>query len=617
MRAFFFAWIGILSVLALCPAQASEKIISFHDSVIVSADSTLTVTETITAQSEGLKIRRGIYRDFPTQYLDRYGNHITVGFKVTRVSRDDLPEDFHVEKQNNGTRVYIGKNNRPLPPGKHTYTLRYETDRQIGFFKDHDELYWNVTGNGWEFPIDEAVGEIILPPGTSEKVMETSAFTGPSGAKGAAYQVSKSPLGTIIFKTTLPLREREGLTIVVTWPKGFVKEPDFWFKFRAFVRDNPAVVNGFWALIFILFYYVLAWIQVGRDPKPDSIMPRYEPPKGLSPAGAGFITRMGYDHKDLTACLVNLAVKGHLTLKEVDGDYTLTRTRAAGLDLSAEETAVFKTLLPGSISEIALDQKNYAEIEIAISKIKDSLKSQHESLYFINNLGYFLAGAGLSFAAALWVGNSFSIEFVNDQILIMGLCLIIWGIAVSHMIFQIYYQARNAVFKNGIKAAFNFVSLFLTASLLLFIGGYFLKILSNFSLGYAAFILLLSFSNYLFYHLLKAPTLAGRKILDQIEGFKMFLEATEEDKFARLNPSGRTPELFEKYLPFAIALGIERAWAGQFTEIFSLASASAGRPYHPGWYTGRSWNPGSPGIFASNLGSSVSSAIASSSVPPG
>ena len=122
--------------------------------------------------------------------------------------------------------------------------------------------------------------------------------------------------------------------------------------------------------------------------------------------------------------------------------------------------------------------------------------------------------------------------------------------------------------------------------------------------------------NYLFYHWLKAPTRAGRKVLDKIEGFKMFLSATEKDRLNLMNPPERTPELFEKYLPYALALDIEQAWTEKFADILSQAG-EAGRAYSPAWYSGSKWSAFGASDFTSSLASSFSDAISSSSTAPG
>ena len=119
-----------------------------------------------------------------------------------------------------------------------------------------------------------------------------------------------------------------------------------------------------------------------------------------------------------------------------------------------------------------------------------------------------------------------------------------------------------------------------------------------------------------FYHLLKAPTYAGRRIMDEIEGFKMFLSIGEKERLNLLHPPDRTPELWERFLPYAVALDVENQWAEQFTSVLDSAAVSdAG--YSPAWYAGSSLAGGfHAGTFASTLGSSLTSAVSSSSATP-
>jgi uncharacterized membrane protein len=122
--------------------------------------------------------------------------------------------------------------------------------------------------------------------------------------------------------------------------------------------------------------------------------------------------------------------------------------------------------------------------------------------------------------------------------------------------------------------------------------------------------------NVIFYYLLKAPTREGQRILDQIEGFKMYLGVAEKDRLNLENPPERTPALFEKFLPYALALGVEQKWSEQFAAVLS-AAGHAGGVYSPGWYCGPSWNHLGSASFASSFGSSLEGAISSSSTAPG
>ena len=159
-------WLGALLLLAgLAPAAApaQERILGYHADLAVQADGSLEVTETIRVRAEGQRIRRGIYRDFPTRYRDQYGNRMVVDFELLGVERDGRPEPYFTEAMPNGVRINTGNDDFLPVPADYTFSIRYRTTRQIGFFDEHDELYWNVTGLGWDFTIEQASARVTLP----------------------------------------------------------------------------------------------------------------------------------------------------------------------------------------------------------------------------------------------------------------------------------------------------------------------------------------------------------------------------------------------------------------------------------------------------------------------
>jgi uncharacterized membrane protein len=123
---------------------------------------------------------------------------------------------------------------------------------------------------------------------------------------------------------------------------------------------------------------------------------------------------------------------------------------------------------------------------------------------------------------------------------------------------------------------------------------------------------LLALLNVLFFWLLKAPTIAGRKLLDQLEGFRMYLTTAEEERLKVLNPPEKTPELFERFLPYALALNCENEWNAKFTAILAAAAIAA-----PAWYAGTHWDNGRTTSFTDSLGSTLASSTASASTSPG
>ena len=314
--------VGLLAAPALTLEPARERILRYESDITINDDASLLVTETIKIQAEGVNFRRGILREFPTKYKDRYGNTVNVSFDVETVRRDGAAENYRLEGLSNGVRVRIGNADVFLERGPHTYDITYRTTRQLGFFEDYDELYWNVTGNGWDFQIDEVEARVRLPGGA--RAVQMAAYTGPQGATGQDFE-SFERGGIWTFRTTRPLGPREGLTIAIGWPKGFVPEPTAADEARWFLDDNAATGLALAGAVIVFLYYVFAWRRFGRDPEPGTIIPRFEPPPGLSPAATRFIRMMSFDKQGFAAALINMAVKGYFVIESDDDTYRLHR----------------------------------------------------------------------------------------------------------------------------------------------------------------------------------------------------------------------------------------------------------------------------------------------------
>jgi uncharacterized membrane protein YgcG len=602
----------ILGLLAATPALAqSERILNFKSVIVVNPDASLTVTEDITVRATGREIKRGIIRDFPTTYKDRLGNTVTVGFEVARILRDGRPEPYRIEPVANGVKIYLGQKDVFLRAGVYTYSITYRADRELGFFKDFDELYWNVTGNGWTFPIDRAEAIIELPPGA--KILRYAGYTGYQGAQGHDFAAQPGDRD-IVFRTTRGLDPKEGLTVAVAWPKGVVREPSDRERLGFFLQDNVTLAIGLIWLALLLGFYLWAWSRVGRDPAPGVIIPLFTPPKNFSPAGVRFLSRMGYDDKAFAAAVVDLAVKGAVLIKEDDGDYTLISQDTTKEELSRGEYLVRAQLFSGSGS-IKLENENHTRIKAAIEALKINLKTEIAKIYFVTNSWYLWPGIGITL-----LGAGFVILTARDKAAagFGSIWLIAWTAACYFLLVNAYRQwqaVRGTGFRLGALIGALAASLF---ALPFFAGEIFgvILIAMAVSIPAAATLGLMAFLNPLFYHLLKAPTLSGRRIMDQIEGFKLYLSVAEKDRLNLLNPPEKTPALFEKYLPYALALDVENQWSEQFSQVLAQAGTE-GQSYSPSWYSGRSWDSSHTSRFADSLGSSFAGAIASSSTAPG
>jgi len=315
----------------------------------------------------------------------------------------------------------------------------------------------------------------------------------------------------------------------------------------------------------------------------------------------------------LAAAVVGMAVKGYLTISESEGHaFTLTKTGADGASLTAGELKVAKELF-GTAATVKLTRTNHRSIQKAQKELWKQLLKDLRNKYFVLNSGYFAVGVVVTFLTlAAVIANARDV----GTGLFMGLWLSIWTAGCFGLASNAVKAWKGALGGGGISQAVAAAALSLFA--LPFFAGEvfglwaFAAAVSPFA---AAILVVIVAINVLFYHLLKAPTFAGRRLMDEIEGFKLYLSVAEQERLNLLNPPEKTPELFEKYLPFALALDVENQWNEQFATV--LASAQRDGGYHPAWYTGRSGSSLGSTHFATSLGSTFASAISSAATAPG
>ncbi len=536
---------------------ADERILDFHSDIRIMEDGWIEVTETIRVRAEGNRIRRGIYRDFPTEYRDQHGNDYVVDFEPLSVLRNNAPEDSHTQNIRDGQRVYFGSSSRYLSTGEHTYIFRYRASRMLGFFESHDELYWNVTGVEWAFPIDVASATVEFGFDVSVNEITAEAYTGSYGFTNQDYTSSVDSSGHVYFQTSRPLQALNGLTVVVGWPKGIVAEPTDMQRIGWLLKDNFGLLVALAGLAILLGYYIPVWLRFGRDPEEGVLVTRYEPPDGFSPASLRYIRQMYYDDKVMTAAVVNLAVKGYLRIDVEEGSdgflgigkeedqYSLLKTNPgeSAAPMAAGEQELYDGLFRSS-KVIVLENENHEELGKAKDWHRRSLINDYKQNYFRYN-GLLNLPAILIFIVAAVV----SLMSGPSPLII----LIIIAMAITTIFFAI---------------------------------------------------------------IMKRPTMRGRKLLDEILGFKDYLEIAEKDELNLRNPPEKTPELFEAYLPFALALGVDQLWAEKFAAVLAAVQQTDGTSYQPAWYNG-SLNTMNLSSATGQLSNSLNTAITSSVTPPG
>ncbi|HET9282252.1 MAG TPA: DUF2207 domain-containing protein [Candidatus Angelobacter sp.] len=626
-----FVALQVLFLLGCLAASAraqdddqQERIRSFDSHIALSADGSMTVRETIDVIAAGDQIRHGIYRDFPTRYKARRGNYISVLFEIVSVERDGNPEPYHTEGIPDGVRVYFGDSGKFVSNGPHRYVFTYITNRQLGFFSDHDELYWNVTSTGWIFPIDRATATMVLPPQIHNFVKGMDAYVGASGERGRQFTATRDADGNPHFEAA-NLLSYQGLTIVVSWPTGLIAPPSREQKVKWFLKDNLATIVALCGLVIVLVYYTIVWIKVGRDPAAGTIVPQYEPPDNMSPAAMRYLKHMGFDDRCFTSAILGLAAKKRLTIDQSSSHvYRLIATTDSSqfkTQLARDEKTVEQNLFETK-HEVSLDGTNASTINAAKKALSTALHTGMEKIYFVTNAGYLWPGIALTIASGIGMLISLAIQPQGSGQLFVGILLTIWLSGWSLGVGALLHAVARAWKSSGATVAGRASALGITLFSIPFLLGEIV------GLGFLAWavsipaclmIIALIGSNVLFHHLLKAPTRAGRQLLDRIDGFKMFLTAVDGPRLNTVTPPGKTPELFERFLPYALALGVEQQWGEQFSQV--LAASASGTSGHasawsPSWYSG-SFIASSPAAFASSFSGAFSSAVSASSSPPG
>ena len=534
----------------ICTAQASSEYIQqFSSDVTVNRDGSLDVQETIVYVNQDRQGLHGIFREIPTRYKDKGGLSYNASFELKRVTRNGLPVPYDLEHEYEGVRIKIGDRYAVAAPGTYTYVLRYHTDYQIGFFKDHDTLYWNVTGNGWPFAMYNVSARVTLPAGIAPELLWHKGYTGRIGSKEQLLTSVVNGDGSVAFAAKGRLSPHEGLTLYLEWPKGFVKEPTAWDRFIKSCVDNSAVILMLMAFLFMVCWYIFWWRFMRRqeDLQGGPIIPLFYAPENMSPGAVRYVLTKRYDPRQFAAEVVDMAVKGLLTIDYKvstwwGGDYTLSRQEGAqGKESFFVHNSIMESLF-AKVPVISLSSKN-SEILQRVARIIESSYIVKYSSLLESNSGFILFPL-LVFVPALIIAFALDHRFIGD-----------W-----------------------------FIFIIIGVMLLLIMG----------------------------YYLLKSYTAAGAVLKNKILGFKMFLEATETDRFEVIGtPPTKTPELYEKYLPYAIALGVEQQWSRQFASVFEKLEHE-GHSYHPHWHRGDNFRTFDATSFTSQISNSLQSASTSS-----
>jgi hypothetical protein len=525
--------------LASFTSAKDRHLKKFFSEIVVTPSGSVDVTENITMQFVGGPWH-GINRYIPVEYSGPRGLNYTLFLDVKDITDDTgakLRYESSRERHYLNLKIYIPNADNST----RTISIHYTVSDALKFFDDHDEFYWNVTGDEWSIPIESAGAHIVLPDGAAN--LRAKAFTGAYRSTGRDADVQVSGTGVDV-QTRDPLPLHEGLTVAVAFDKGAVREPTVLSRLLLYLRSNWPLFIPIVAF-FAMFWW---WWTHGRDPRLRPIAAQYQPPDNLSPGEVGTLIDNSVDMRDITASIVDLAVRGFLVIEEKQQDHLLglthsknyvfhlKKSRAEWNSLKPHEQELLDGIFAGgnagdAVPLDALHNTFYANIPAIRNQIFASLVGD----------GYYAQRPDSVRSTYLLIG------------IVTGVLLIAGGISIAN--------------HSGMQPLPFIVAGVLTGAIICGFGWF-----------------------------MPARTQAGARALEGVLGFEDFLAHVESDRF---NRTIKTPEMFEKFLPFAMALGVEKNWSKAFQGIYTQP---------PQWYQG-SYGPGFyPYMFANDLGSMSSMA---------
>jgi len=479
----------------------------FHSDITIQPDASFTVTERVDVNFS--QPRHGIYRDIPIRYRDDLGHTIKTPTHVLSVTDESgKKRKAKTSKKGNVVNIRIGDANRYVQ-GRQVYIITYRVENAVLFFSDHDELYWNVTGNDWKAPIEVASAHVKLAVPTQSKHLWAAAYTGPFGSKGSAADY-ETHTNEVAFVTKNPLNIGEGLTIAFGWDKGLTAVPSAWKKFlwAIDVTENWIFLFPLLALASMFFL----WRRRGRDPRVrDSMTVIYEPPtfenRSLTPAEVGTLMDEKFDPRDITSTIVGLGVKGYLRIEETkkegllfdSTDYYLKKLKDPDAQLGPFEKELMTSLFPAQFPGVY------------VSNLKNR---------FYTNLGT-LKGIlyGELIRKKYFLTNP---EKVRGTYVMGGLVMMVFGA------FAFAFLVPASIGK-GVMAS-----------------------------------ILMGLPVLFFAKFMPAKTKTGASAYMDILGFREFMIRAEKDRLERMGDS----HLFSKFLPYAMALDVTDNWAKAFQGIY-------------------------------------------------
>ena len=550
-----------------------ERITSFHSDITIAENADVTITETIKVFANGDAIKRGIFRALPI-VRNINGRKESVYYKIIAVEKDGVKEPYHTKKEGGIFTIYIGNKDNQLASVFYTYKIVYQTQDQIGKFKGYDEFYWNVNGTDWSFPIEDIQATIHLPKNAD--IIQNSCYTGVEGSKEQNC-TSKKISSTQIQFNAENLDQHENLTIAVGFKAGVLKEPSGFSKWIN--RNWPSfslVIVGF----YLLFFYYNNWRKYGRDPEKPIVIPQFNAPNNLSPASLGYIDTGKFDANLVTANLVDLSIKGFVDIDEVKDIkktflskmFILQKLEVENNNLQGDQKRLLKKIF-GKEKEVSVNGTYNSKIKKAVEDFENFIIKENK--IFVENI----SNKKIVYKAIKIMLTTFFLGLIISSLITWSFQTLLIA-SVIILFASLFATILVLTWEEGNKLIFFVVLMF---SMTFILPMFFMAFadsddITTFESNCFKFLIFGIISILIFRYLINKPSEEKVKIESEIDGFKMYLSAAEENLLKFHNPPEMTSDVYEKFLPYAIVFGVEGIWGKRFRDKLQETIDSA-QPY--------------------------------------
>ena len=576
----------LLLLVCFVSVAKADTITDFKCNIKIETNSVIDVTEQITMRIDDFG-KHGIIRQIPNLKKDKEGRVFESKFSVYDCKINGESAQFVDEVESDHISIRIGDGAVILEPGVYTFTIAYKATRQIGFFDKYDELYWNVTGDMWDMPIEKACCSVSLPAG-NKNFRSVEWYRGARGESG--YMQNGQRVANTV-RTTKGLNEREGLTVCYTFDKGIVTEPAPYFGAMKTVENIALVVA---ILSFVLFAFLI--FHAITHKKQAVVIPIWDIPKSITPSISRYVSLAKCGQAALSADIIYLATKGYIKIKENE--------KKSGFSIFATTKRILSLECVKPLEEVVKD----TELSEDLRDIMKELFADDTTISLTDENGetFITLLENVQFHAQTFLHGK-TVSKVIYPALQLGLFVIgflallpFWGedmtafgvVALACLVpCAIGYSALSSLGlvprakKNG--TFFVFVALVFVYGIALMI---FSALVSEFQVYAKALFALMLASLPISFSALFVRDYNSRGLTDfaKVKGIELFLDMAEKERikfFEGYDKNFTSPKVqYERFLPYAVALGVAKTWGEKFAERLKEIS------YVPTWYETNSFD---------------------------